>query len=277
MNSTRRICICADDFGMTDGVNAAVLELIGRKRISATSCMVRRAAWARGAPWLRSVDASQVDVGLHLDFTWSPQGGSADRSLSVLIAKSYLGLLTAAAVRQEIKEQLTRFEDALQRAPAHVDGHQHVHQLPVIRHALLEELAARYGSASPALPWLRSTRPGGGVPDGGVKPQLIYALGGTALQAEAHKYRIPMSRRLLGVYAFNAQAGSYRQQLQQWLYACEDGDVLMCHPSSVEEAGVPHASARQMEYAVLRGCVFPVLSPRGPVQLVTNSSLLSVV
>ena len=46
----RHLCVCADDFGMSPGINAAVLELAELGKISATSGMVRRGAWAAGAP-----------------------------------------------------------------------------------------------------------------------------------------------------------------------------------------------------------------------------------
>ena len=60
-----------------------------------------------------------------------------------------------ALLRTEIAAQLDTFTQALGRAPAYIDGHQHVHQLPVVRTLLLEEIARRYPAA--AL-WLRSTQ-----------------------------------------------------------------------------------------------------------------------
>jgi len=36
----RRIWLCADDYGISPGVNRAILELIGRGRLNATSVMV---------------------------------------------------------------------------------------------------------------------------------------------------------------------------------------------------------------------------------------------
>lgn len=48
--ATQRLCICADDFGMSAGINAAVLDLIARRNLSATGCLVLREAWPRGCP-----------------------------------------------------------------------------------------------------------------------------------------------------------------------------------------------------------------------------------
>jgi predicted glycoside hydrolase/deacetylase ChbG (UPF0249 family) len=43
MNDTaplRRIWLCADDYGLSEGVNRAIRDLIGRGRLNATSVMV---------------------------------------------------------------------------------------------------------------------------------------------------------------------------------------------------------------------------------------------
>mgnify|MGYP000073246266 CR=1 FL=1 len=45
-----------------------------------------------------------------------------------------------AALAREWDAQWARFCEALGRAPRFVDGHQHVHQFPVIRDALLQEM-----------------------------------------------------------------------------------------------------------------------------------------
>ncbi len=44
----RRIWLCADDYGMSPGVNRAIRELIKLKRINATSVMVVGPAIDRG-------------------------------------------------------------------------------------------------------------------------------------------------------------------------------------------------------------------------------------
>lgn len=63
----RSVCLCADDFGLHDGINAAVLDLAQRRRLGATACMVDGPCWAEGADALRALPTSWLDVGLHLD------------------------------------------------------------------------------------------------------------------------------------------------------------------------------------------------------------------
>lgn len=254
--ATQRLCICADDFGMSPGINAAVLDLIARRNLSATGCLVLREAWPVGLPALRRVDAACVDIGLHLDLTPPRTAGAEEPGLGALVLRCYARSMPRARLRQTIAGQLARFEDGLGRAPAFVDGHRHVHQLPMVRELLLEELSRRYAAAPP---WLRNTRPGAAA----FKPRVIHALGGRALVRDAARRSIPTSRGLLGVYDFAGGVAGYRRRLLAWLSAARSGDVLMCHPSLAEDAGTPHHEARAAEYTVLAAMEFPWRDPRG--------------
>ena len=260
----RFLCICADDFGMSEGINAAVLDLVARAAICAASCMVLRGAWTSGAAALREIDPTANDIGLHLELNRPPSDSPAEPALRGLIAASYLGLLRPGAVRVQIREQLARFEDGMGRPPDFVDGHRHVHQLPVVREALVEEMAARYGIAAP---WIRSTAPAAARPFPRTKADVVFALGGRRLRALAAERGIATSRALLGVYGFDGGAEAYRHRLRQWIATCRSGDVLLCHPSLGDAAWVPHDAARRHEYAVLRTLAFPMEADAGRVLL----------
>lgn len=220
-----------DDWGADAAVNEAVCRLAGAGRISATSAQVGGPAWRSGLAALRGLDAAHLDIGLHLDFTEHPLDAAQRRPLGRLIALALARRLDVRALRREIAAQLTAFEDGLGRPPAHVDGHQHVHQLPQVRDALWAELQARYGGAQPR-PWLRVSRPprGAGWQAGG-KAAVIGALGGGALAREAAARGWPHSRRLLGIARFDGDEDRYAAQLRGWLKDAQDGDVLMCHPA----------------------------------------------
>jgi hypothetical protein len=126
----RRIVLCIDDYALRPGVDAAVLELAARGLVSATSCLVGSPRWPAAAAALRAVDRSNLDVGLHLDFTEAPFDASLRHGLGDFIARAYLRRLPADRLAREIRAQFDAFEQAMGRAPDHVDGHQHVHQLP---------------------------------------------------------------------------------------------------------------------------------------------------
>lgn len=265
------LCICVDDFGMSEGINAAVFELVERSRISATSCMVGRGAWAAGLPGLREIDPLRIDVGLHLDFSRSVHGDAPESSLARFIARSYLGMLRPAPVLAEIRDQLARFEDGLGRAPAFVDGHRHVHQLPIVRDMLVEELADRYRSSAP---WLRSTAPPPTTGIAKTKADLIHALGGRALCRLAARRGIPTSLGLLGVYDFAGDTAAYRLRLERWVGACRTGDVLMCHPSLTNLPSDPIGAARVREFDVLSAIGLPLRTEHGAVALMPLSGVL---
>ncbi|MEZ5654226.1 MAG: ChbG/HpnK family deacetylase, partial [Burkholderiaceae bacterium] len=158
------------------------MRLAEIERINAVSVMVGAPAWARGVGTLGGLDPVRTEVGLHLDLTAHPLM-LRRRRLPGLVAATYLGAADRHCIRAEIRAQLDRFEATVNAAPRYVDGHQHVHQLPLIREELLAELDRRYRGA---VPWIRSTRraPGMGAPmPPGLrfKAALIESLGAHAM------------------------------------------------------------------------------------------------
>jgi len=253
--AARRLVVCIDDYALRPGVDDAVLALAAQGRVSATSCMVGVERWKTAATDLRMLPDGTLDTGLHLDFTEAPLDRALRSGLGAFIARAYLGRLPRARIAAEVRNQLDAFVQAMGRAPDHIDGHQHVHQLPTVRDALLDEMARRGFTRT----WLRGTRPAGGEP--GTKPRVIAALGGSRLGALARRQRIAVSTHLLGVYGFDADASAYEQRLAGWLRRAQDGDVLMCHPARAdgESAGDPIARARGIEFQVLGGEAWPRL------------------
>jgi predicted glycoside hydrolase/deacetylase ChbG (UPF0249 family) len=146
----RKVVLCADDYGLTEGVSRGILEAAEAGGISATSAMTNMPDWPRLAPALRPLHG-RIGVGLHLNFTTTgPLGplpalapGGRFPSLQDLMRAAFTGRLRPEEVRAEIDRQLDAFEAAFGAPPDFVDGHQHVHVLPAIRPALLQALAAR--------------------------------------------------------------------------------------------------------------------------------------
>ena len=256
------ICIALDDYGLSHGINEAALRLVDAGRLQATGAMVGAPAWRAGVAALRRLDAHGIDIGLHLDLSEHPLPPHKPWALRSLIARSLLHLLDDGALRAQIAAQLDAFEDALGHAPAFVDGHQHVHQLPVVRDVLLAELAQRYPRHRP---WLRATRAlpwrsaGIGAANA-FKAATIQSLGARAFVRSARRLGFARNRRLLGVYGFDGDAAHYLGLLRAWLRAAQDGDLLMCHAGLAAAHGAarpdPIATARATEYELLRGADF---------------------
>lgn len=266
------ICVCVDDFGLHAGVNEAAVRLAAMERVHAIGCLVGADAW--GFAWgamLRRLDASGVDIGLHFDLTEAPLLAGSRRPLRSLLAAGLLRRIDAAHVRAEVRAQLDTFEQLLGHGPAFVDGHQHVHQLPVVRHELLEELGLRYAGK---LPWLRSTRAVAAAGPSALKARIIEALGSRPFDASARRMGFAQNHRLLGVYDFAGGCRRFRRLLAAWLGAAREADLLMCHPGLRGSAGDVLAAARQAEYEVLVGAPFAALLRDAGVVLRPMSTIL---
>lgn len=261
---TRSLCICIDDIGLHEGINRAALALVDVHHVHAVSCMVGAPAWAQAADMLRERADQDLDIGLHLDLTEYPLTRPA-RALPALIGGCSSRLVSTSGIEDELRAQLDAFEQAMGRAPDFVDGHQHVHQLPVVRSALMAQLATR---SLPQDFWLRSTRSANGQ---GAKPWVIAALGQRSLARIAGRRQVPQNTRLLGVYDFKGGEPAYERLLLRWLDLARTGDLLMCHPSAKADLRDPIGLARLAEYAVLRRRCFLDLCRRADVRLTPMS------
>jgi predicted glycoside hydrolase/deacetylase ChbG (UPF0249 family) len=245
--NVRRIVVCADDFGMNTQIDEGIIALARMRRLSAVGCMAHAPSFKQDAPRLRELP---VDVGLHLNFTEALGQPGLYMPLPQLITCAYARLLDGGRLERQIERQLDTFEDVVGAAPDFIDGHQHVHQLPQIRRALLEVTARRYAKRAP---WLRCTTPGTlqGLPKNlRLKAQLIGALGAQALARAAAAAGLRSNRRLLGVYDFQGGAQVYDALLALWLGNARDGDLLMCHPAARGSSDAM-AAQRAAEFQVL--------------------------
>lgn len=271
----KRLIISADDYAMSAAIDDGVVDLIERGRVTTASCLVDSPRWPEAAPRLRGLRSPRCAIGLHLDFT---EFCEPHRPLAHLILASLLHTLSPAALHGAIAAQFARFEDALGHGPDYVDGHRHVHQLPQIRAALLEVLAARRAAAhhEAVRPWLRvSAVRGGGfghaIADGvSIKRAVITALGSRALQRAARARGYATTDSLLGVYDFRGGADDYRRRIVRWLAGCEGDAVLMCHPALRLDASDPLGTARHAEYRVLAGDAFASALRAAGVELVAH-------
>lgn len=306
----RRVTLCVDDFGLHAGVNEAVHALLAQRRISAVSCLVDGPQWVSGAGRLLEdvlVEGDGhdrlADVGLHLNFTElldaQAQTLVPPMPLGKLIRSAYLGGLSRAALVAEVERQWSRFEAVWGGPPDFVDGHQHVHQLPGIRDALLrvmERRLARLGAGA-RRPWVRVCRgPGWLDARAGLdwadlaKAKVIEALGAASLARRVQReLGLACTRRLLGVSPFDADPARALERWSAWFSLVKDdrladegsasprgsdltgGDLIMCHPAAPVPGGLPAtdaiAQARLMEFDLLRGESFGMLCRRQNVQI----------
>ena len=256
-NPGRTLAVCADDFGLAPGISAGIARLARAQRLSAISCITNSPHWAPSASLLAALPAS-VDTGLHINLTegrpLSPRLAKLWPklpSLPLLIVRAHLGLLPRAELRSEVHAQLAAFRAATGVAPKFIDGHQHVHHLPVLRGIILDMVE----HVQP-LPALRST---GRVlgPGSAVKRWLIEHTGGRALARELAQRVMLHNPVLLGAYDFARP--NYRALMQAWLAVLpREGGLLFCHPGEAAAGDPPDAigAARARELAYLGSDAF---------------------
>ena len=164
--------------------------------------------------------------------------------------------------------QLDAFEQGLGRTPDFIDGHQHVHQLPVVRQVLLQVLQERY--AGHRL-WIRNTMPAD--PAWGGKSRILQWLGGAALARALAGVARNTNCGFAGVYGFDRP--DYDVCFAGWLKAATPGMLIMCHPATQIHEGDPIAAQRLVEYAFLKSSAFADMLSTAQVQLQPLSALRS--
>lgn len=266
---SRSLCIAVDDFGLHPGVCVAALLLSRLGRAQAIGCMVGAPAWPQWAQELQELDPHQTEMGLHLDLTQHPLHLQPQR-LGSLILHSWLRTVERTGIRTEICVQLDAFEQRTGSPPAYVDGHQHVHQFPVVREELLTQLQLRYPNH---LPWLRNTARYSSARAGQpaswrqtIKPRMIEALGAAALARQALARGFRQNNHLLGVHDFSGDEDSYLAWTRSWLQACVSGDLLMCHPG-LGTYPQDALGSRIHEYRVLSGSAFGEVIEKNGIRL----------
>lgn len=257
-DARKRIVVCADDFGLTNAGCEAIVELACANAISSVSCMVDGPGVPRHAGALCNA-SSRVSLGLHLNLT-EPAQGCARATWRTWLVQSYLlHSIDRPALRREIRRQLLRFEDLFARAPAYVDGHRHVHQLPGVAAILIEELGKRYGTGVAVRSTVtRHIR--------GVRAQLVACLGSRTLRDLLRARGMNSNSDFAGVYDFSTRV-PYERRMGDWLQSIEDGGLIMCHP---ERAASPEmrSAARCTEHAFLSSREWPQMLKEREVQLV---------
>ncbi len=263
--SAHTVILCADDYGLSPGVGEAIRDLIERGRLTATSCMTVCRFWPEEAQALKPL-ADRADVGLHLTLTDQAPLGAMPKlapegrlpPLGVLMRKAYAGGLDAHEIGAEVDRQVAAFTEAFGAPPAYIDGHQHIHQLPVVREAVLAALARLPGA------YLRLCRePRRAIVRRGVavaKTLLIAELGG-ALAAQALAAGIPANGSFRGVYDFSG-AVPFGELMARFLDRPARRTLVMVHPGIPDEAlrqADPLVDQRAVEHDYLKGDAFAAL------------------
>ncbi|MBN9005513.1 MAG: ChbG/HpnK family deacetylase [Rhizobiales bacterium] len=259
----RRVTLCADDYGISPGVNRAIRDLIERGRINATSVMVVGPAIGRD-----EIDALTTAVagnphcaiGLHTTLTapfhpltlhYRPLDGGLFLPLSKMLRASLLRRLEPEMIFDEVKAQIATFTEKFSRAPDYVDGHQHVQTFPQVRDAVLSAVK----DAAPGA-WIRQC--GRRQPLAqrlGSPKALLLDLLSAGFRRRAERAGIRFNPAFAGAYDFTHEP-DFGELMQGFLDASPDGGLIMCHPGFVDDTLLaldPLTGQREREYAFLSG------------------------
>jgi predicted glycoside hydrolase/deacetylase ChbG (UPF0249 family) len=265
----RRIWLCADDYGLSPGVNRAIRDLIGRGRLNATSAMMVGPAIGRdevSALQATAAARSRCAIGLHATLTapfrpltmhFQPIDGGMFLGFPKLLRAGLMRRLDPEIIHAELIVQLAAFHDMFGRAPDFVDGHQHVQLFPQVRDAFLTAVKQAAPDA-----WVRQ---------GGRRQPLARRLGApkallldilsAQFRNRASRARVAFNPGFDGAYDFSRQP-DFGVLMRQFLDGLPEHGVIMCHPGFVDDILVsldPLTAQREREHAFLDSEDFPRL------------------
>lgn len=253
----RRIVLCADDYGQAPNISRGILDLVKQGRVSAVSCLVNSEHWQEHAAWLKNYQG-EIDIGLHFNLSegyalsseYRKRYGARFKPVMQVLAKAHLQQFDQATIEAECSQQLTWFMDALGFLPNHIDGHQHVHQFPLIRDAILN-VYRRHLRQNQSYIRLVKTKLTYQDIFLSFKKIIIHVSGTQAFKRLLIKYSIPHNPSFAGIYNFSKMKIPYRKFFQSFLHQMEDGGMIMCHPGLANGTDdIAHARYREYSYFV---------------------------
>ena len=267
MSDLRRIVLCADDYGMSPGVNAAIRDLVARGRLNAASAMVvAPSLTVSEATALASLkrDRPRLQIGLHFTLTapfrpsseaYTPLQDSAFLSLPTTLGSALVGRLHRDRIAHELRAQIAAFSTLFGFLPDYVDGHQHVQVFPQVRDAVLSVMRETLPDA-----WIRQCgRVSPLAARIGDRKGMLLDVMSKGARKRALEAGIAFNPGFAGSYDFNSDP-DFAALFPKFLYALPDRGVIMCHPGFVDDelkALDPLTELREREYAYFAADAFP--------------------
>ncbi|XP_038228633.1 carbohydrate deacetylase [Dermochelys coriacea] len=149
-----KLIVTGDDFGYCPKRNQGIVECFLAGAVSNVSLLVNGSAAPDAAQLARR---HNIPIGLHANLSeGSPVSKALKKNSSLLNKDGFFhgkmgfrtvlakGLLKMSEVKQELTAQVDLFRELTGHVPHHMDGHQHVHVLPEVRHVFAQVLE-KYG------------------------------------------------------------------------------------------------------------------------------------
>lgn len=224
----KQIILCADDFGLNQGISQGILKLVHMGRLSAVSCMTNRDDFSKNAEALLSFK-STIQIGLHFNLTEGlllSEPGKPCFDFKKLLLGTQLRCISPQWIARELGAQMNRYIEIMGAYPGFIDGHQHIHQLPIIRDVILKYYQQNLQDKGIRI---RSTYPAVTLPKYRLKAKIMDATGGKTFHSLLKQNKILHNSWFSGVYDFSTLC-SYRDVFKQWLNKAKSDTLIMCHP-----------------------------------------------
>ena len=255
----------ADDLGLDESINDAIFDLADAGHLQGASLMVAGPAVAHAIAGLRSRPGLQVF--LHLVLSEGPPI-SAPAEIPLLVNGQGLlnlgfGQLLLASIwptrntrklthqlAKEIKAQILRFQSLLGAQAVYLDGHQHIHLVPLVWRELLKlepglrpvwlrSIREPWPTAITSAAWMES------LISAGLLKWLILSLLSSSLKPSLKRNKIGTNSSFAGVLFTGRMAGSTLRASFQHLsnqppMPGSDGTtppLLLIHPAKTKSAG----------------------------------------
>jgi predicted glycoside hydrolase/deacetylase ChbG (UPF0249 family) len=261
MNDTRRIWLCADDYGISPGVNRGIRDLIERGRLNATSAMMVGPAIGRDEVARLNEAAAKhqgTAIGLHVTLTapfrpltmhFRPLRDELFLPFAKLLRAGQFGRLDLEIFRAEIVAQISAFRDLFGRTPDFVDGHQHVQLYPQVRDGFVAAVKEKAPGA-----WVRQARRNQPLGQRLASPKALFLdYLSTRFKRRAERAGLKLNPGFAGAYDFS-RTPDYGALMGGFLDGLPQEGVVMCHPGFVDEILVsldPLTGVREVEHAYL--------------------------
>lgn len=290
--ATRRLIVNADDFGLTTGVNRAVLDGHTHGIITSATLMANGAAFASAVEMARR--APRLGVGVHVNLLQGAPvsapdrvgslvdgGGRFNRTATDLALALLMGKVDRRELEVEVRAQIERVVESGVRV-THIDGHKHAHLIPSV-FEIVTRLAREYGIR--AVRCARESRPHLllSIREAGPSASKVAAqwLVGRGLSALARWNVRRLGRdlatppRIIGV----TQTGFLTAEIVQRLLESlgEEVTELMCHPGYVDKeldaVTTRLRASREQELAALTDAAICEYIDREGIELITYEEL----
>jgi chitin disaccharide deacetylase len=273
----RRIWLCADDYGLSPGVNRGIRDLIERGRLNATSVMVVGPAAGRDeikALQIAAAGSPRCAIGLHATLTapfrpltmhFRPTDGGMFLTYTKLLLAGALHRLDPEIIRAELTVQLSAFFEMFGRTPDFVDGHQHVQLFPQVSDPFLTAVKAAAPNA-----WVRQSGRNQALARRLQRPKaLVLDFLSKQFRRRAKRAGVAFNPGFAGAYDFSKRS-DFGDLMREFLDELPENAVIMCHPGFVDDTLVsldPFTTAREHEHAFLASGDFPRLLATNKVTL----------